>query len=146
MPKHHVPSTMLSLNLKRAMELSITEYLAEFRGWCSSATSKRFHTPGKAAVLAIGKAFPHQMIPQECLVEGYIRDTKCEDVSIKEKLERLCKTTTVKMRYTVMSKEILDKYPELATEGTPTIKQILDIANPAVVEMAMELSLACIKE
>lgn len=51
----------------------------------------RSPTPGKATVLAIAKAFPKQVIPQECLVEGYIRDTKCEDVSIKEKLERLCK-------------------------------------------------------
>ncbi|XVF22820.1 hypothetical protein REPUB_Repub12eG0203800 [Reevesia pubescens] len=107
---------------------------------------KRVPTAGKATVLAIGKAFPRQLIPQERLVEGYFRDTKCEDVSIKEKLERLCKTTTVKTRYTVMSKEILDKYPELATEGSSTIKQRLEIANPAVVEMAFEASLACIKE
>ncbi|KAJ0112959.1 hypothetical protein Patl1_00152 [Pistacia atlantica] len=111
-----------------------------------SAHVRRIPTPGKATVLAIGKAFPSQLVPQECLVEGYTRDTKCDDVSIKEKLERLCKTTTVKTRYTVMSKEILDKYPELVTEGSPTIKQRLDIANPAVVEMALEASLACIKE
>lgn len=45
-----------------------------------------------------------------------------------------------------MSKEILDKYPELATEGTPTIRQRLEIANPAVVEMAKQASQACIKE
>ncbi|KAJ8748899.1 hypothetical protein K2173_013332 [Erythroxylum novogranatense] len=83
---------------------------------------------------------------QECLVEGYIRDTKCEDLAIKEKLERLCKTTTVKTRYTVMSKEILEKYPELVTECSPTIKQRLEIANPAVVQMALEASLACVKE
>ncbi|KAE8702765.1 Type III polyketide synthase B [Hibiscus syriacus] len=56
------------------------------------------------------------------------------------------KTTTVKTRYTVMYKEVLDEYPELATEGSPTIKQRLDIANPAVVEMALQASLACIKE
>lgn len=56
------------------------------------------------------------------------------------------KTTTVKTRYTVMCKEILDQYPELATEGVPTIRQRLEIANPAVVEMAKEASLACIKE
>jgi len=56
------------------------------------------------------------------------------------------KNTTVKTRYTVMSKEILDKYPELATEGSPTIKQKLEIANPAVVEMATRASLCCIKE
>ncbi|KAH9788538.1 putative helicase CHR10 [Citrus sinensis] len=111
-----------------------------------SASARRTPTPGKATVLAIGKAFPSQLIPQECLVEGYLRDTKCEDESIKEKLERLCKTTTVKTRYTVMSKAILDKYPELTTEGSATIKQRLEIANPAVVEMALEASLACIKE
>ncbi|KAF5188320.1 Chalcone synthase [Thalictrum thalictroides] len=106
----------------------------------------RSHTPGKATVLALGKAFPSQLIPQECLVEGYCRDTKCEDPVMKAKLERLCKNTTVKTRYTVMSKEILDKYPELATEGSATIKQRLEIANEAVVEMAMEASLSCIKE
>ncbi|KAM7275419.1 hypothetical protein ACFE04_017285 [Oxalis oulophora] len=108
--------------------------------------TRRAPTPGKATVLAIGKAFPSQLIPQECLVEGYFRDTKCDDLSIKEKLERLCKTTTVKTRYTVMSREILEKYPELATEGTPTIKQRLEIANPAVVDMALKASLNCIKE
>lgn len=45
-----------------------------------------------------------------------------------------------------MSKEILDKYPELATEGSPTIKQRLDIANTAVLEMAVEASHACMAE
>ncbi|KAB2626875.1 chalcone synthase [Pyrus ussuriensis x Pyrus communis] len=119
----------------------------------TNRSSKQYHaptryapTPGKATVLALGKSFPSQLIPQDCLAEGHIRDTKCEDVTVMEKLERLCKTTTVKTRYTVMSKEILDKYPELATEGTATIKQRLEIANPAVVEMALEASLACIKE
>ncbi|KNA12857.1 hypothetical protein SOVF_121870 [Spinacia oleracea] len=112
----------------------------------NGASSDRTATLGKATVLAIGKAFPKQLIPQEHLVEGYIRDTNCHDLVVKEKLERLCKTTTVKTRYTVMSREILDKYPELATEGTPTIRQKLEIANPAVVEMALEASIACIKE
>ncbi|GAB4844306.1 hypothetical protein Ancab_037669 [Ancistrocladus abbreviatus] len=111
-----------------------------------SAAARRAPTPGKATVLAIGKAFPKQLIPQECLVEGYIRNTRCADPAVKEKLERLCKTTTVKTRYTVMSKDILDDYPELATEGSPTIKQRLEIANPAVLEMAMKASLACIEE
>ncbi|GLU00397.1 hypothetical protein SLE2022_177720 [Rubroshorea leprosula] len=108
--------------------------------------TQRFPNPGKATVLALGKAFPKHVIPQECLVEGYIRDTNCQDPSIKEKLERLCKTTTVKTRYTVMSKEILDAHPELATEGTATIKQRLELTNPAVVQMAVEASLASIKE
>ncbi|KAL9234359.1 hypothetical protein vseg_009239 [Gypsophila vaccaria] len=111
-----------------------------------STTPRRAPNRGKATVLALGKAFPQQLIPQELLVEGFIRDTNCHDLAVKEKLERLCKTTTVKTRYTVLSKEILENYPELATEGTPTIKQRLEIANPAVVKMALEASLVCIKE
>ncbi|KAL5728383.1 hypothetical protein ACHQM5_001475 [Ranunculus cassubicifolius] len=107
---------------------------------------KRPYTPGIAKVIALGKAFPAQLIPQELLVEGYCRDTNCDDPVMKEKLERLCKNTTVKTRYTVMSKDILEKYPELATEGTATIKQRLEIANQAVVDMAAEASLSCIKE
>lgn len=133
--------------------------------------TRRVANPGKATVLALGKAFPSQVVPQEHLVEGFLRDTKCDDAFIKEKLEHLCKpltlllavtlfdnlsytnvflfvgkTTTVKTRYTVLSREILDKYPELTTEGSPTIKQRLEIANEAVVEMALEASLCCIKE
>ncbi|KAL7610893.1 type III polyketide synthase A [Lactuca sativa] len=111
-----------------------------------SSATRRLPTPGKATVLAIGKAFPSQLIPQDCLVEGYFRDTNCIDHAMKEKLERLCKTTTVRTRYTVMSKEILDEYPELATEGTATISQRLSIANKAVTEMAKDASLACIKQ
>ncbi|KAK9068238.1 hypothetical protein SSX86_012349 [Deinandra increscens subsp. villosa] len=112
----------------------------------SSATPRRVPTAGKATVLAIGKAFPSQLLPQDCLVEGYLRDTNCVDLAMKEKLERLCKTTTVRTRYTVMSKEILDKYPELATEGSATISQKLTIANQAVTEMAKAASLACFKQ
>ncbi|CBI37938.3 unnamed protein product, partial [Vitis vinifera] len=69
--------------------------------------------PGKATILALGKAFPHQLVMQEFLVDGYFRNTNCDDPDLKEKLARLCKTTTVKTRYVVMSEEILRKYPEL---------------------------------
>ncbi|GAB2272751.1 hypothetical protein Dimus_007570 [Dionaea muscipula] len=121
-----------------------TFLLSNYSG--SSMRQSPTPTPGTATVLAMGKAFPKQVLPQESLVEGYFRDTNCQDSAMKEKLERLCKNTTVKTRYTVMSKEILDNYPELATEGSPTIKQRFEIANPAVVEMATEASLACFKE
>ncbi|KAK1304781.1 Stilbene synthase 4 [Acorus calamus] len=109
-------------------------------------STKRTSTPGKATVLALGKAFPDNLLLQEQLVEGYFGDTKCEDATMKEKLERLCKTTTVKTRYTVMSKELLSKYPDLAKEGSPTIKQRLEIANQAVLDMATKASLACIAD
>ncbi|KAL2937242.1 Type III polyketide synthase B [Bienertia sinuspersici] len=101
-------------------------------------------TPGKATVLALGKGFPHQLVMQEFLVDGYFRNTNCDDPELKEKLNRLCKTTTVKTRYVVMSEEILNKYPELAIEGQPTVTQRLDICNKAVTQMAIEASQACI--
>ncbi|KAG4973633.1 hypothetical protein AAZX31_11G096200 [Glycine max] len=101
-------------------------------------------TPGKATILALGKAFPHQLVMQEYLVDGYFRDTNCDSPELKQKLTRLCKTTTVKTRYVVMSEEILKKYPELAAEGIPTVKQRLEICNEAVTEMAIEASQACI--
>ena len=56
------------------------------------------------------------------------------------------KTTTVQTRYTVMCKEILEKYPELVTEGSPTLRQRLEIAHPAVVSMAAEAARSCISE
>ncbi|XP_010690460.2 type III polyketide synthase B [Beta vulgaris subsp. vulgaris] len=43
-----------------------------------------------------------------------------------------------------MSEEILNKYPELAIEGQPTVTQRLDICNEAVTQMAIEASKACI--
>ncbi|KAI7739942.1 hypothetical protein M8C21_029344 [Ambrosia artemisiifolia] len=101
---------------------------------------------GKANILALGKAFPHQLVMQDLLVDGYFKDTNCDDPELKQKLTRLCKTTTVKTRYVVMSQEILKKYPELALEGLPTVKQRLDICNKAVTQMAIEASESCIKK
>ncbi|XP_009799363.1 type III polyketide synthase B-like [Nicotiana tabacum] len=101
---------------------------------------------GNATILALGKAFPHQLVMQEFLVDGYFKNTNCDDPELKQRLTRLCKTTTVKTRYVVMSEEILKKYPELTVEGLPTVKQRLDICNAAVTEMAIEASQSCINK
>ncbi|KAJ9128776.1 hypothetical protein P3X46_034482 [Hevea brasiliensis] len=82
--------------------------------------------------IAIGKAFPRQLIPQECRVEGCIPRIKNNSFKLccLLQLQSPCISftpATVKRRHTVMSKEILEK-----TEGSPTIKQRLEIANPAV--------------
>lgn len=50
--------------------------------------------PGKATILALGKAFPHQLVMQDFLVDGYFKDTNCDDPDLKEKLARLCKSIT----------------------------------------------------
>ncbi|PIN14295.1 hypothetical protein CDL12_13086 [Handroanthus impetiginosus] len=102
--------------------------------------------PKKATILALGKAFPHQLVMQDFLVDGYFKNTNCDDPELKEKLTRLCKATTVKTRYVVMSEEILTNYPELAIEGLPTMKQRLEICHSAVTQMAIEASRSCIKK
>ncbi|KAG4966883.1 Type III polyketide synthase B [Glycine soja] len=100
--------------------------------------------PGKATILALGKAFPHQLVMQEYLVDGYSQTVTILNSS-RSSLHFVSKTTTVKTRYVVMSEEILKKYPELAAEGIPTVKQRLEICNEAVTEMAIEASQTCIK-
>ncbi|CAL9090924.1 unnamed protein product [Musa textilis] len=101
---------------------------------------------GKATnILALGKAFPKQLVMQDLLVDGYFRNTNCTDPDLKKKLTRLCKTTTVKTRYLVMCDEILENHPELARDGQPTLRQRLEISNEAVTEMAVEASRSCVK-
>ena len=52
--------------------------------------SKNVANPGTATILALGKAFPHQLVMQDYLVDGYFRDTNCDDPVLKQKLTRLC--------------------------------------------------------
>ena len=56
------------------------------------------------------------------------------------------KSTTVKTRYVVMSREILEKYPELTVEGATSIRQRLEISNEAVTEIGVEAARQAIKE
>nr|DAD18033.1 TPA_asm: hypothetical protein HUJ06_019496 [Nelumbo nucifera] len=49
-------------------------------------------------------------------------------------------------RWMLLQGDLRQRRTVLTTEGSPTIKQRLEIANPAVLKMAQEASLACIKE
>lgn len=46
---------------------------------------------GKATLLALGKGFPDQVLPQEKVVESYLQESCCNDPATRAKLERLCK-------------------------------------------------------
>ncbi|KAF9676116.1 hypothetical protein SADUNF_Sadunf09G0104800 [Salix dunnii] len=102
-------------------------------------------SPDKATILALGKAFPHQLDMQEFLVDGYFKNTNCDDLELKQKLTRLRKTT-LKTSYVVMSDEVLKKYPKISIEDLPTVKQRLDICNDAVTQMAIDASRVGIKK
>ncbi|XP_047939938.1 type III polyketide synthase B-like [Salvia hispanica] len=111
----------------------------------SGELCKKFDSK-KAIILGLGKALPHQLVLQDFLVDAYFKITNRHDPDLKQKLVRLCKTTSVKTRYVVMSEEILAQYPELAMEGVPTVTQRLDICNSAVTEMAIAASKSCIEK
>lgn len=55
----------------------------------------------KAAILALGKAFPDQLLLQERLVESHFHDTICDDPAMKEKLERLCSSRLLTIFITI---------------------------------------------
>lgn len=57
--------------------------------------SEKKSNPGKATILALGKAFPHQLVMQEYLVDGYFKTTNCDDPELKQKLTRLCNVFTL---------------------------------------------------
>lgn len=47
----------------------------------------------KATILSMGKAFPHHLVMQELLVDGYFKNANCNDPDLKQKLTRLCNKT-----------------------------------------------------
>uniref|UniRef100_A0A6N2L6X5 Chalcone/stilbene synthase N-terminal domain-containing protein n=1 Tax=Salix viminalis TaxID=40686 RepID=A0A6N2L6X5_SALVM len=76
--------------------------------------------PGKATILALGKAFPHQLVMQEFLVDEYFKNTNCDYLELKQKLTRLCCSGGVAgLR---VAKDIAENNPEsrvlLATSET----------------------------
>lgn len=57
----------------------------------TGANGRSQSSRGKAMLLALGKGFPDQVLPQEKVVEGYLQDSNCDDPATRAKLERLCK-------------------------------------------------------
>lgn len=64
--------------------------IAADMGSCEEAVMYRQPSPGRATVLALGKAFPHQLVMQDYLVDSYFRDIRCNDLELKKKLAHLC--------------------------------------------------------
>lgn len=54
------------------------------------ASSMLAPNPGKATILALGHAFPQQLVMQDYVVDGFMKNTNCDDPELKEKLTRLC--------------------------------------------------------
>ena len=59
------------------------------------ASSMLAPNPGKATILALGHAFPQQLVMQDYVVDGFMKNTNCDDPELKEKLTRLCNNSLI---------------------------------------------------
>lgn len=57
----------------------------------TGANGKSQGSRGKAMLLALGKGFPDQVLPQEKVAESYLQESSCDDPATRAKLQRLCK-------------------------------------------------------
>jgi hypothetical protein len=57
----------------------------------TGANGKSQSSRAKAMLLALGKSFPDQVLPQEKVVESYLQESSCDDPATRAKLQRLCK-------------------------------------------------------
>ncbi|PWZ22749.1 Type III polyketide synthase A [Zea mays] len=55
----------------------------------TGANGKSQGSRGKAMLLALGKGFPDQVLPQEKVAESYLQESSCDDPDTRAKLERL---------------------------------------------------------
>ncbi|CAM6112420.1 unnamed protein product [Calypogeia fissa] len=103
--------------------------------------------PGRATVLAIGRAVPDQVVHQEELAARFLKDMNCDqDPKVVAKLQRLCTNTTVKTRYSVMNEQMLRENPSFLVDGASTVKQRLKICGDAVTKMGTTAALRALEE
>ncbi|BBM98126.1 protein MpPKS/CHS1 [Marchantia polymorpha subsp. ruderalis] len=112
-----------------------------------AGTTERCARPGKATVLAIGRAVPGVVVKQEGMAERYLRDVhRDDDPILLAKLQRLCTNTTVKTRYTVLTEKMLKENPGFLIEGASTVKQRLEISADAVTKLGVEAAKKAMEE
>lgn len=80
--------------LPRDPAKEVHRYTMVSNGAIDTATSKQASSmapnAGKATILALGHAFPQQLVMQDFVVDGFMKNTNCHDPELKEKLTRLC--------------------------------------------------------
>ncbi|XP_024358417.1 type III polyketide synthase B [Physcomitrium patens] len=132
----------------QAVELGATIPAANGNGTHQSikVPGHRQVTPGKTTIMAIGRAVPANTTFNDGLADHYIQEFNLQDPVLQAKLRRLCETTTVKTRYLVVNKEILDEHPEFLVDGAATVSQRLAITGEAVTQLGHEAATAAIKE
>ncbi|KAL2652635.1 hypothetical protein R1flu_020763 [Riccia fluitans] len=110
-------------------------------------TSSKQPGPGKATVLAIGRAVPTMVVHQEGMAERYLRDiNRIEEPGLLAKLERLCTNTTVKTRYTVITEEVIRNNPGFLVEGATTVRERLKISADEVTKLGVEAATKALAE
>lgn len=93
-------------------------------------------TPGKATILALGKAFPQQLVMQEFLADGYFKNTNCDDPELKQKLTRLCNNTPSYLFFSFVNSSFANSYIYMTNQDvhkllrTHLITKKIIVSNP----------------
>lgn len=77
----------------QAIELGTSKGPVQSNGGRKISTSSRQARPGKATILAIGRAVPDVIVKNETLAEHYLQDFNIQDPVMHAKMRRLCKYT-----------------------------------------------------
>ncbi|KAJ4818707.1 Chalcone synthase [Rhynchospora pubera] len=105
---------------------------------------------GLANVLAIGTALPPVCVPHDTYPDMYFRLTNSEHLTeLKDKMTRICKSTTIKQRYMGMMAndgELLKKYPNIGDHDAPSLDARWEIVTEEVPKLAKEAAMVAIKE
>ncbi|KAM7266170.1 hypothetical protein ACFE04_004308 [Oxalis oulophora] len=102
---------------------------------------------GAATILAIGTANPSTIMEQSTFPDFLFRATKREDkIELKEKFQRICDRSGIEKRYTHLSGEMLEAYPNLYTNGASSYDTRQALLLPDVVKLGKEAALKAIEE
>ncbi|KAJ4801380.1 Chalcone synthase [Rhynchospora pubera] len=109
--------------------------------------TKNMATPSKAMILAIGTAFPPNIIYQSDYPDYYFNATNSEHLSeLKEKLTRICVGSNIQKRHFYLTDEMLKDHPNLATHREPTLDSRNQLLAPGVLNLAKDAAEQALKE
>ncbi|XP_030535022.1 chalcone synthase-like [Rhodamnia argentea] len=100
-----------------------------------------------AAILAIGTANPSNCIFQDDYPDFLFGVTNSEHLTdLKERFTRLCKKSSIKKRYFLLTEDILKQNPGMTSSGAASLNQRQDLATDMHPKLGFEAAIKAIGE
>nr|QBQ18369.1 chalcone synthase 021 [Pohlia nutans]QCF46620.1 chalcone synthase [Pohlia nutans] len=101
---------------------------------------------GPACVVAIGTAFPADVIQQSTYHDKLFAMCGVSDESLKAEFKYMCDSSYIDKRHTFVTPELVVQHPELASHGDASLTTRLAIANKVIPELAVEATRNAVRE